>query len=76
MPEVSDNVITYKSQDAPCGIVQFRNSYKYVWQLDDGSYVLKDSVSFKPYLAMGQKGRRLHKVKRRSENDMSNIKNK
>ena len=57
-----DDVAVYKSPGSPCNKVQFRNSYKYVWGLVDGTFVLTDSVSFNPLSAVGIKGKRLRQL--------------
>jgi len=56
-------VNTYRNPNAPGGSVDLDNSYKNAWQLNDGTYVLTDDPSFKPYLYTGQEGKLLKRMR-------------
>lgn len=61
--EAIRGVETYNSADAPGGTIQLDNTYKNAWRLDDGTYVLSNSPSFKPYAATGIDGKLLQRTR-------------
>jgi hypothetical protein len=57
--ELMRGVETCNDANAPGGQVALSNLYDHAWRLDDGSYVLTNSVNFEPWRDLGVAGNRL-----------------